>query len=408
MENQLQIKKKSKSKSKSKSKGKSNTRRRRKSQRKIKRPRALKVPTSLSDGAITDSDKIISIPSEWVDQIKQLKIGRHSSVPGIGENIATVILVNNYDKTNKCALKTFQNVRGARKIAKNEIKILKEIEKLQPNNCRYNIIQFCNETQKNARDADNIYIWLEYNSGSISLDKWIKSPENTKNVRIKITSGLSNGIQCLHQMGIVHRDIKPSNIIVNKNKVKIIDFGSSASVTLGTLRKINKKEGYTKQYHPPLFNDDDIDDNNQLFSIGSFYDIWSIMIICTEMVHKRPSEFYTILDPELKENFEDAFGYYLTSQEIKDNKFKENFNKLLGDLMYSKTLKKKWEQLFDYDYSVQCDVSSLDNGILIPLKNLPWYCRIISDLKKDDLILETVAHKMKMKDIAHFKGPRGY
>ena len=75
--------------------------------------------------------------------------------------------------------------------------------------------------------------------------------------------------------------------------------------------------------------------------------------------------------------------------------------------MYSKTLKKKWEQLFDYDYSVQCDVSSLDNGILIPLKNLPWYCRIISDLKKDDLILETVAHKMKMKDIAHFKGPRG-
>ena len=212
----------------------------------------------------------------------------------------------------------------------------------------------------------------------------------------------ANGIQCLHQMGIVHRDIKPSNIIVNKNKVKIIDFGSSASVTLGTLRKINKKEGYTKQYHPPLFNDDDIDDNNQLFSIGSFYDIWSIMIICTEMVHKRPSEFYTILDPELKENFEDAFGYYLTSQEIKDNKFKENFNKLLGDLMYSKTLKKKWEQLFDYDYSVQCDVSSLDNGILIPLKNLPWYCRIISDLKKDDLILETVAHKIKMKDIAHY------
>lgn len=41
----------------------------------------------------------------------------------------------------------------------------------------------------------------------------------------------------IHNNNLIHRDIKPENILLNKNELKITDFGSS--------KEINKNEPYT-------------------------------------------------------------------------------------------------------------------------------------------------------------------
>jgi serine/threonine protein kinase len=38
---------------------------------------------------------------------------------------------------------------------------------------------------------------------------------------------ICTGVQYMHQMGIAHRDLKLENILLDDNKFKVADFGSS-------------------------------------------------------------------------------------------------------------------------------------------------------------------------------------
>jgi len=52
---------------------------------------------------------------------------------------------------------------------------------------------------------------------------------------LKITRGLAEGLDALHEAGIVHRDLKPSNIVLVNGVPVIMDFGLAAD-TAGPLR----------------------------------------------------------------------------------------------------------------------------------------------------------------------------
>lgn len=41
-----------------------------------------------------------------------------------------------------------------------------------------------------------------------------------------------NGLSFLHSEGYIHRDVKPSNLLIDKQVVKLADFGCSTSVKL--------------------------------------------------------------------------------------------------------------------------------------------------------------------------------
>lgn len=64
-----------------------------------------------------------------------------------------------------------------------------------------------------------------------NLRKHIKDRDLSMNQMVDLTIRLCNGLDFLHQHGIVHRDIKPENFLFSRDmrKVKIVDFGLSKS-----------------------------------------------------------------------------------------------------------------------------------------------------------------------------------
>ena len=80
-----------------------------------------------------------------------------------------------------------------------------------------------------ARDKDNLWIVLEYcENGSLQtiLKKFGKFPESLVAVYI---SQVLEGLNYLHEQGVIHRDIKGANILTEKDgSVKLADFGVSS------------------------------------------------------------------------------------------------------------------------------------------------------------------------------------
>ncbi|CAH0473138.1 unnamed protein product [Peronospora belbahrii] len=76
--------------------------------------------------------------------------------------------------------------------------------------------------------ASHFYIFMEYVSGG-SIASMLKQFDAFSEDLIRIfTRQIVQGVEYLHQMGIIHRDIKGANVLVNEQGVaKLADFGCS-------------------------------------------------------------------------------------------------------------------------------------------------------------------------------------
>jgi len=78
-------------------------------------------------------------------------------------------------------------------------------------------------------DGDHIFIVEEFVEGD-SLTKVIKRGGLSESEVCRIGRAVADALAEAHEKGIVHRDIKPDNIIVNGNRVKVLDFGIAKQV----------------------------------------------------------------------------------------------------------------------------------------------------------------------------------
>jgi len=116
---------------------------------------------------------------------------------------------------------------------------------------------------------------------------------------------LCDGLKILHGAGIVHRDIKPSNLIVQDDKIKLIDFDAARIFSADKSEDTNFLG--TKGYAPPeQFGYGQTDSRSDIFSLGVTFkkllgknckgNLKKILSKCTEL---DPKNRYQTVD-ELK------------------------------------------------------------------------------------------------------------
>ncbi|KAI8388913.1 kinase-like domain-containing protein [Radiomyces spectabilis] len=127
----------------------------------------------------------------------------------------------------------------------------------------------------------SVYMVLEYMdhdlSGILSHPNFKFEPEHAKS----LVKQMLEGLDYLHQMGILHRDIKGSNLLINnKGELKIADFG------LARVFQKRQSHDYTNRvitlwYRPP-----------ELLlgatAYGPAVDIWSVGCIMLEFFTGKP------------------------------------------------------------------------------------------------------------------------
>ncbi|WOK92985.1 mitogen-activated protein kinase kinase kinase NPK1-like [Canna indica] len=162
--------------------------------------------------------------------------------------------------------------------AQAHIRELEEEVKLLKNLSHPNIVRYLGT----AREEETLNILLEFvPGGSISslLGKFGSFPEAV--IRM-YTKQLLQGLEYLHQNGIIHRDIKGANILVdNKGCIKLADFGASKQVAkLATTMNAAKSMKGTPYWMAPEV----ILQTGHSFSA----DIWSVGCTVIEMATGKP------------------------------------------------------------------------------------------------------------------------
>jgi serine/threonine protein kinase len=131
-----------------------------------------------------------------------------------------------------------------------------------------------------VKSDDCLNIILEYcENGSLhSICKaYGKFPENL--VGVYMTQVLQ-GLQYLHEQGVIHRDIKGANILTTKDgTVKLADFGVSTSTLAGGQDKEAQVVGTPYWMAPEII---------QLSGASSASDIWSVGCTVIELLQGKP------------------------------------------------------------------------------------------------------------------------
>ncbi|KAL7796069.1 hypothetical protein V8C37DRAFT_414359 [Trichoderma ceciliae] len=131
-----------------------------------------------------------------------------------------------------------------------------------------------------VKTAECLNIILEYcESGSLHsiCREYGKFPENL--VGVYMTQVLQ-GLQYLHDQGVIHRDIKGANILTTKDgTVKLADFGVSTSTLAGGQDKEAQVVGTPYWMAPEII---------QLSGASSASDIWSVGCTVIELLQGKP------------------------------------------------------------------------------------------------------------------------
>ena len=226
-----------------------------------------------------------------------------------------------------------------------------------------NIIKF----YQSFKAAQFYYFLLELcEKGSLN-DYLAKNRTWSLEVARYFAASIVNGLEYLHNEGIVHRDIKPSNILLNNNyDVKLIDFGTAKIINCKDariLRLLKEREdqestflhhrkgtfvGTHEYISPEVLNSEDV---------SPLIDIWGLGIIIYEMLHGHTpfigeTEMLTYINISegkvklreglnqdaadfilkcLKVNVEDRIGYtnegnLIDYEKIKSHKFFDNID----------------------------------------------------------------------------------
>jgi len=118
---------------------------------------------------------------------------------------------------------------------------------------------------------------MEYIDG-YNLKRHIDERDLTLKQMIDVSIRLCEGLDFLHQNGIIHRDIKPGNFMFTRDgkQVKILDFGLSESQTSWRSRFMKKGGGTRLYMSPEQLRKRRLDYRSDIFSFGiTLYELFA-------------------------------------------------------------------------------------------------------------------------------------
>ncbi len=119
------------------------------------------------------------------------------------------------------------------------------------------------------RDDDFVAFTMEFMEGGSLADKLERREPFRMASCLKILSEVCDGLQAIHEAGLIHRDLKPENILLSRtNAVKIADFGISAA-NCGTQRDPNDSiTGSLNYLAPEYVARGEYDVRSDIYAIG--------------------------------------------------------------------------------------------------------------------------------------------
>jgi tRNA A-37 threonylcarbamoyl transferase component Bud32 len=129
------------------------------------------------------------------------------------------------------------------------------------------------------------YLVMEYVAGETLLDLMLRAAPLSGDRVTAIARQLCDGLEHAHGHGLIHRDFKPENVIVERDHVKIVDFGiailrdDAASSSSDRLTTAGAVIGTPSYMAPEQALDRPIDHRVDLFALG---------VLCFEMLTGVP------------------------------------------------------------------------------------------------------------------------
>ena len=119
-----------------------------------------------------------------------------------------------------------------------------------------------------GEDGDVPFIAMEFLRGRTLADRMASSEPFTLEAKLDIVTQVCDGLQCLHEGGIVHRDVKPSNIwLLEDGGVKLLDLGVAKHGSLNVTQYGNVV-GSVAYIAPEQLSGARVDGRADIFSAG--------------------------------------------------------------------------------------------------------------------------------------------
>lgn len=223
---------------------------------------------------------------------------------------------------------TFQAV-AIKKITKHvdDKYVLSEIELMQSLHHPYIL-----KLHEVIRDAHDIFMILEYCNGG-NLKNYIKSKQTEYN-SLYIYQIIC-GLKYLFEKNIIHRDMKPENILIDRNTIKICDFGFAKEIKENDL--LNTFCGSPLYMAPEILS---------FHTYSDKADVWSLGVIIYEIIFKKHP--YPCKNKfELINNIKSTAQIRIPAFTLEGKSLCENLKVIIQSCLHKQTHRRIcWEDLF--------------------------------------------------------------
>ena len=268
---------------------------------------------------VDDRERRFSLPDDDDNQLELTHVDRYEIVKPIGTGgMGTVYKAIDRERDLSVAIKVLDRRYDLEKKRRRRDHLGREILIAASLN-HETIVRYHKEIIEQVDRNGHLRrcLLMEYVDG-FDLRKHIQERDLSIRQMNFVFAKLCNGLDFLHQHGIVHRDIKPGNFMLTRDQkqVKIFDFGLSKSNATWRTRWM-REGGGTRAYMPPeqLANKyTKLDARSDIFSFGiTMYELYAgrhpcsgrdareiqRQILSSKYRFEPPSRFNTDVTPEV-------------------------------------------------------------------------------------------------------------